>query len=158
MKRVCRQRQDLIDELQNANGKENVSTNINPKESRAIENENSLLKKKLQELEQAHSQQTQTDDVKASIRTDLENLQKKYDMTRRLCNLRNDDIATLKTEMKLLKDQYEHLQACFNQKSEEHNKLNIKYQKTKELCEFRLERINNLRTRYGIDSNSPEDY
>jgi DNA repair exonuclease SbcCD ATPase subunit len=150
LKRVCRQRQDRINELEGAMGKENVTSNIT--KPSAIENENQMLKKKLQELEDM-----QTDDVKATVKADtelreeFERLQKKYDMTRRLCNLRNDDISTLKTQVAQLNEQIVQMQANFQLELEKWSK---KYTKVRDLCQMRTDKLNNLRERFGVTAES----
>jgi uncharacterized phage infection (PIP) family protein YhgE len=131
-------------------GKENVTSNIT--KPSAIENENQMLKKKLQELEEM-----QTDDVKATVKADtelrdeFERLQKKYDMTRRLCNLRNDDISTLKTQVAQLKEQITQMQANFESDLDKWSK---KYSKVRDLCHMRTEKLNSLRERFGITAES----
>lgn len=142
MKRVCRQRQDRINELENAMGKENVAVNSVITKS-AIETENQTLKKKLQELEEL-----QTDDVKATVKAESElkeefdRLQKKYDMTRRLCNLRNDDITSLKTQVNQLKEEVTKVQA-------DNERLMRKYSQVRDLCQMRTDKLNDLRKRVG---------
>lgn len=120
----------------------------------AIENENVLLKKKLQELEERRSQ-PQTDDSKEAnkdaeaFKEEIEKLQRKYDMTRRLCNLRNDDISGLRFEIAQLKEQVAQLQAAYHVKEVDFNKLSQKYQTVRQLCNYRLDKLNQLRVRLG---------
>lgn len=120
----------------------------------AIESENQALKKKLQEIEEMRMKDgRETDDVKASVKAeaelkeDFEKLQKKYDMTRRLCNLRNDDIASLKTQVAQLKEQITQMQSSFQEESEI---MTRKYIKVRDLCQMRTNKLNDLRERFGI--------
>lgn len=156
-KRLLRQRQDKINELEGAIGKENFSANITKTpEIRAIETENQLLKKKLQESEEKQKNQEQTDDVKALVnadydkmKEDFELLQKKYNITRQLCNLRNDDIATLKTEVARLKEQILKLANHMETKDGDYAKLRERYVSIKRVCQIRLDKLNDLRVRLG---------
>lgn len=97
--------------------------------------ENQQLKKQLQEIEE----KMQTDDMKVSVKAeseakeDFERLQKKYDKTRRLCNLRNDEISVLKTKI-----------------ADEVERLSNKYLKTRDLCQMRTDKLNELRERFGV--------
>ena len=149
MKRVCHQRQEKINELEGAFGKENVSSNIVNKSS-AIENENSMLKKKLQDLEEKQTQD-QTDDGKVCLKTEFDKmkdefnkLDKKYEMTRRLCNLRNNDIVQLNAEITKQNELLFKLHSSLETKDFDYKKLRIKYQNAKDLCTRRLEEINKL--------------
>lgn len=155
-KRMLRQRQDKINDLEGAIGKENFSSNITKTpEIRAIETENQMLKKKLQDIDEKQSQQ-QTDDVKAlvnadfeKLKEDFEKLQKKYDMTRRLCNLRNDDIAGLKAEVIHLKNQIMQLASHLEAKEVEYKQLRERYDTVKQVCQMRLDKLNLLRAQLG---------
>jgi septation ring formation regulator EzrA len=162
MKRISKARQDKIYELERNLGKEkeNVPTNINKgPEMRAIENENTILKKKLQEIEE--KSQVQTDDVKASVNleAELDTLKKKYDTVRRLCNLRNDDNSKLHAEIASLKVQLAELKEKYDAKAWECLKIKDKYLIVKDICGTRLDTIIALRARLGEPTdlkNPPE--
>ena len=150
MKRAYHQRQERIIELESVSGKENMPGNI---AKTAVESENLQLKKRLQEIED----KMQTDDMKVSakaeseIKEDFERLQKKYDMTRRLCNLRNDDICGLKAEVTQLKEQIAQMQNSYQAEVE---RLTNKYLKTRDLCQLRTNKLNDLRERFGVTADS----
>lgn len=151
MKRVHRQLQDRLKELEN-DSKENVHKNTNIRDN-AVDTENQLLKKKLQELEE---KQSQTDDAKDSenIKAEHDLLKKKYDTTRRLCNLRNDDISKLKAIILSMEEHIGRLEAERTIAIDNQAKLTSKYAQAKELCNIRLEKIYALRTRLGDDPDS----
>lgn len=135
MKYICNRRQEKILELE-TKGKENVAANFSTA-TRVIENENAALKKKIQEFEQM-----QTDDVKASIKSDFEqlklefdDLKSKYEVSRRLCNLRNVELKKLVDEIGELKEALE--------------KLQKKYDKAKLVMQHRQDKINTLRVEQG---------
>lgn len=113
----------------------------------------------MQELEERRNQ-AQNDDNKVELvdvlKGDMEKLQKKYDMTRRLCNLRNDDITTLRQEVHQLKEQISHMQLVSQMKESDFAKLSQKYQTVKSLCEMRKEKLNSLRARLEESSNAEE--
>ena len=125
--------------------KENTANNtVKASEYKALESENLFLKKKLQEIE-GKVNEHQTDDTKSAVEKlnqDLEFLQKKYDMARRLCNLRNDDIAKFKEELASQKEFMARLQD--------------KYERTKTICDIRLEKINVLRQQVA-EANSTKN-
>lgn len=151
MKRVHRQLQDKLKELENES-KENVHKSTNIHKS-AVENENQLLKKKLQELEE---KQSQTDDAKdfENIKVEHELLKKKYDTTRRLCNLRNDDISKLKEHVQAMEEHITRIETEKKTTMENLEKMFSKYSQVKELCAIRLEKIFDLRKRLGEDTES----
>jgi DNA repair exonuclease SbcCD ATPase subunit len=154
MKRTIRSKQEKILELEQRAGteKENVSSNIaKGVDFRALEVENLTLKKKLQEIEE----KSHTDDAKASAKSssetteELKELRKKYDMTRRLCNLRNDDISKLKIEHSVATEKLRQLQTLCTAKEEENRFISDKYSKAKQICQLRLDKLNELRARLG---------
>lgn len=151
MKRISKTRQDRIFELERGIGKEkeNVSMNITKApELKAIEQENSILKKKLQEFEEKAN--LQTDDVKASVKQEeLDSLKKKYDMARRLCNLRNDDNSKLQKEITRLSEELSESKTWCDSKAAENKKIMEKYGVMKDICERRFEKIRNLKARLG---------
>lgn len=144
---MCGQRQLKIIELEAAGANENVNrTNLDrTSEMRAMENDNKALKAKLQEMTEKAST-TRSDEATASCIPDLAEeftkLQKKYDMTRRLCNLRNDDISKAKQQVSQLE---ENLQL----QCQENQKLLEKYSTVKQVCKMRLDKLNVLRARLG---------
>lgn len=161
MKRLCRQHQERVVELERSASKENVSSNIVIK-SHAVEKENAALKKKLQELEKKQARE-QTDDVKASLKIEVDKLkaelvelEKKYDMTRRLCNLRNDDVTQLKKAVAQQKEQLFILESNLAVKNEDFRKLREKYDGVKQICNLRLDKLNALRSQMG-ESRTEDD-
>lgn len=119
MQNLCRQQQERIKQL-DAVDKENVGNNsVKSSESGAV-----IVNEKLEML-----------------MADYEVLKKKYDITRRLCTLRNDDIAKHKAEFALLYERHAH--------------LNEKYEKVKEICDLRLTKLQELRGRLAPDEKSP---
>lgn len=139
MKTLCRQLQERLKEIETVD-KENVGKNSmkSSEQSRVTENENFLLKKKLQEIEEKSNNNQTEDVIKTEIeklKADFKMLQGKYDMTRRLCNLRNDDIFKLKDELA--------------SKDTALSKLTEKYSTVKQVCEMRLDKLNVLRQRLG---------
>jgi uncharacterized protein YgiM (DUF1202 family) len=102
----------------------------------------------------------QTDDMKVQVKAesdlkkDLDMLQKKYDMTRRLCNLRNEDIVGLNAEVAKLKDQIVKMQAAYQEKMAQ---LYNKYVTSKELVKRRTKKLSDLRKQFGIPDELAED-
>lgn len=132
----------MSNELEGAIRKENVSRNITKS---AIKTENQILKKKkLQEIEEMEK-----GDVKAEseLKEEFEKLKKKYEMTRRLCELRNDDIAAFKSQIVQLKVQITQLQASF---VEEYERLIRRNNEVWKLCQIRTNKLNDLRKEVGI--------
>jgi len=111
-----------------------------------------MLRKKIQDLEQT---QLQTDDVIAStksqehLKDDLEKLQKKYSMTRRLFNLRNDDIASLKSDVTALKKATTEMQWQLQGKIKDLEPMKKWYSQIKQLWIFRTNKLNEWRSKYG---------
>lgn len=145
---MCGERQLKIIELEATAANENVNkTNLDrTSEIRAMENDNKALKAKLQELAEKASS-ARTDEATTSRNPDSElaeftKLQKKYDMTRRLCNLRNDDISKLRQQVSQLEEN-------FQLQHQEHQKLLEKYSAVKQVCKMRLDKLNVLRARIG---------
>jgi hypothetical protein len=66
-------------------------------------------------------------------------LSKKYDMAKRLCNLRNDDISKLNQQVAEMTEQIAVL-------TKNCDTLSSKYTRVKEICEYRLEKLNILRS------------
>ena len=89
--------------------------------------------------------------AESEIKEEFERLQKKYDMTRRLCNLRNDDICGLKTEVTQLKEQIAQIQGSYQAEVE---RLTNKYLKARDLCQLRSNKLNDLRERFGVTADS----
>lgn len=81
-------------------------------------------------------------------------LKKKYDTTRRLCNLRNDDISKLKEMIQRMEQHIGRLEADRVTAKDNQEKLCSKYAQAKELCNIRLEKIYALRARLGEDPDS----
>lgn len=154
MKCAYRQQFQKINEGGGEIGKENLSSNIVGK-AHAMETENLMLKKKLEELEEKQNSEkteegnflVQTTEM-SKLKEEFQVLQKKYDLTRRLCNLRNDDIVKLKAEVNSQNEQFHIMQSNFM-------KLQDKYSMAKDVCNMRLEKLNVLRSRLG--EPIPED-
>lgn len=154
LKRLMRIRNDKIQELEHAvdNQKENYGSKANG--SNAHETEITQLKKQLMDIEEKHErlraisntkvngavcmieQKIQTENVNVqeeldALNTQLMTVNKKYDMAKRLCNLRNDDISKLNVNLQ--------------QKSDEYETLMIKYGKVKVICQHRNEELQRYR-------------
>lgn len=149
-KRVCGELQRGIFELEAAAAaNENVNTTnlVRTTEMRAMESEINGLKAKLEEMEKKSST-ARADEENAShnpdsqLAQDFTLLQKKYDMTRRLCNLRNDDISKLRQEISELEEN-------FQLQKQAYLKLSEKYATVKGVCGIRLDKLKALRARLG---------
>lgn len=149
-KRVCGELQRKIFDLEAAAAaNENVNTAnlVRTTEMRAMQSEINELKAKLREMEEKSST-ARADEENAShnsdsqLAQDFEFLQKKYDMTRRLCNLRNDDISKLKQELSELGEN-------FQLQNQAYLELSKKYSSVKQVCNLRMEKLNALRARLG---------
>lgn len=66
-----------------------------------------------------------------ALNAQLEVMNKKYDMAKRLCNLRNHDLSVLRTNLE--------------QKSDDYDTLMIKYGKVKVICQHRNEELKSFR-------------
>jgi ABC-type enterochelin transport system ATPase subunit len=112
--------------------------------SRSNEIEIQLLRKKVVELEELTSR-LQTDDTKNSalveVKKELEAIVKKYDMVKRLCNLRNEDNNQLKLKV-------DDMTKFINESQLKHEKeceaLRQKYIMARELGDFRRKKIDEL--------------
>ncbi|CAO1329328.1 unnamed protein product [Diamesa hyperborea] len=155
LKRLMRIRNDKIQELEHAvdNQKENYGSKANGSNAQN-ETEIAQLKKQLMDVEEKHErlraisntkingsvsmieQKIQTENVNVqeeldALNTQLETVNKKYDMAKRLCNLRNDDLSNLRVDLQ--------------QKSDDYETLMIKYSKVKVICQHRNEELNRYR-------------
>lgn len=141
LKVAYRQAKDRVAQLEKAVGKENLSSNV-PRS--ALETENQSLIRRIKELEELNSR-IQTDDMKneamIKLKEDVDNVQKKYEMAKRLCNIRNDDIAKLKQEIENFKIKINELQTEADSKLA---KLQKKYNTAKEIAEMRRHKIAEL--------------
>lgn len=155
LKRLMRIRNDKIQELEQVvdNQKENYGSKVNGSNAQN-ETEIAQLKKQLMDVEEKHErlrainntkvngtvsmieQKIQTDNVNVQDELDALNIQlvtinKKYDMAKRLCNLRNDDLSNLRADLQ--------------QKSDDYETLMIKYGKVKVICQHRNEELKRYR-------------
>lgn len=182
LKKICRQQQEKIIELQQLAEKEKENYCGKLK----IEIENTQLKRQLQEIEEKYKQyknstpilrpmepkmqsnQTiQTDDELAKVsikseeetlREDYQMLQRKYNQTKRLCNLRYDDIGQMKAEIIALKNQItdaENKRILSDKEWEtSHINLHSKYQQVKQICQMRHEKIKELTAQLELGNYS----
>nr|CRK86360.1 CLUMA_CG000131, isoform A [Clunio marinus] len=127
-KRLCRQQEEKINDLESVlETKENMSKNVEKtQEIVTIKAENSILKKKIQEYEEKENQIETEDNGNeiAKVQKELDIVRKKYDMARRICALRLDDMEKLKADVTSLSEAYE-------KKLIESETLAVKYQKLK---------------------------
>lgn len=141
LKITYQQAKSRLQQLEKGIGKENQPSNVLRTN---LESENQMLQKRIQELEDLNSH-IQTDDMKNEamnrLKEDNETVQKKYEMAKRLCTLRNDDITKLKSEVDKLKLKYMELQKESDSKLE---RMQKKYNMAKEIAEFRRLKIAEL--------------
>lgn len=155
LKRLIRIRNDKIQELEQVvdNQKENYGSKANGSNAQN-ETEIAQLKKQLMDVEEKHErlraisntkvngsvsmieQKIQTDNVNVqeeldALNTQLVTVNRKYDMAKRLCNLRNDDLTNLRADLQ--------------QKSDDFETLMIKYGKVKVICQHRNDELKRYR-------------
>lgn len=131
-------------------------------------NEKISLEKKLIDMKRQRSNSSEKENV--GVNTSLNNIQsndeldslkeahntllKKYEMAKRLCNLRLDDLSNLRKEL-VTKDD------TIAIKDQEVFRMTNKYQEAKRICNLRMETIKGLRERLGevpwTPSNHTED-
>lgn len=85
-----------------------------------------------------------------TLQCDYSQLVKKYDMAKRLCNLRNDDLSTLNKKNSELNEQLSEA-TTFGET------MKVKYSRAKEICEMRMEKLNELRSQIADLEKKLED-
>lgn len=125
-------------------GKENLPSNIQRSAPTELDAEIQKLMKRIIELEEINSR-IQTDDMKneavSKLKEENETVQKKYEMAKRLCTLRNDDNMKLKLELDNLKIKFRETEAALEHKIAVFQQ---KYATAKEICEIRRIKIAEL--------------
>lgn len=121
-KKLTEARRQLVAAIHN--GKENVGVNTSFKHQ-----ENLHYNEYAQELDTLKINYGVLDD-------NFNTLQKKYEMAKRLCVLRNDDLGTLRGELDVKKAEIE--------------RMTNKYEDAKRICLIRMEKIVVLREQLGI--------
>lgn len=122
-------------------------------------NESNLRIRKLEEEKQiagkeniSQNSQKSNSVVENSNTVSYEDLARKYDMAKRLCNLRNDSIEKLQKQLADKQQMEEYIQQLQNKiavDTEEFIVMKAKYENAKEICDLRKKKLKELRVKYG---------
>ncbi|CRK88022.1 CLUMA_CG001808, isoform A [Clunio marinus] len=150
-KRFCRQQEERINDLVSIlKTKENLSKHVGKtQEFTTIETENSTLRKKIEKFQEKENEIETEDDENqiGKLQKEFGIVKKKYDIERRLCALRLDEIEKLKADVAFLSEAYK-------KKMVESETLRVKYKKLKTVFHEQNNKFIEMREKCNCESVS----